>query len=100
LRSSGQLGAVKTVPIIHQDSGRLLKIQSLYKYIFCHNFRPVYSPQRELSQDKGIISWRGQLNFRACNPWKITKYGLLEGLVHKAKSGYTCSLYIYMVEEE
>jgi len=80
-----------------QDSGRLFKIWPVYEY-FVQKFRSVYSPKQELSLDEAMIPWRVRLNFRTYNPGKITKYGVLVGMVCEAVSGYICNMEIYSAE--
>jgi hypothetical protein len=46
-----------------QESGQLFKIWFMYEY-FVKKFRPVYSPNQELSLDKALIPWQGRLKFR------------------------------------
>jgi hypothetical protein len=45
-----------------------------------------------------VLPRQGCLKFRTCNPRKITKYGIVERLVHEAVSGYVCNMYIYTAE--
>jgi len=80
-----------------QDSGRLFKMWPVYEY-FVQKFRSVYSPKQELSLDEAVIPWRGRLKFKAYNPGKITKYGVLVRMVCEAVSGYICNMDIYSAE--
>jgi len=55
---------------------RFYKIRIIL-YTVVNNFRTNYIPDREISLDESMLGWRGRLRFRAHNPGKITKYGLL-----------------------
>jgi hypothetical protein len=66
----------------------------MYEY-FVWKFRPVYSPQQELSLEKAMIPWRGCLKFRTNNPRKITKCGVLVRMVCEAVLDYICNMEIY-----
>jgi hypothetical protein len=61
---------------LKNDSSRLFKTEPVYEYLL-RKFRLVYSPGQELSLDEGMILRRGRLRFRAYNPAKLTKCGIL-----------------------
>jgi len=75
-------------------SGWLFKIWPVYEN-FIQKFRSIYSPKQELSLHEAKIPWWGHLKFRAYNPGKITKYGVLVRMVCEAVSGYICNMEIY-----
>jgi hypothetical protein len=54
------------------DSARLFKIETVYEYLL-QKFRSVYSPEKELSLDEGMIPWSGCLKFQTYNPGKNYK---------------------------
>jgi hypothetical protein len=82
---------------IKTDSSRLFKIETVYEYLL-QKFRSVYSPEKELSLDEGMIPWRGRLRFRTYNPGKITKYGILARMLREAKTGYISNMEIYTAQ--
>ena len=53
-----------------------------------------------MSLDEAMIPWWGRLKFKAYNPGKITKYGVLVRMVCEAVSGYICSMEIYSAERK
>ena len=57
-----------------------------------------YTAQNKNSLDEAMIPWWGCLKFRAYNPGKIRKYGMLVRMVCEVVSGYICNMEIYSAE--
>jgi hypothetical protein len=49
----------------------------------------IYSPKQELSLDEAMIQLQGRLKFRAYNPQKVTKHGVLVRMACEAVLGHT-----------
>ena len=62
------------------NEDRLYKICTILDIVIT-NFRTNYIPDREISLDEGMLGWWGRLRFRVYNPGRITKYGILVGMV-------------------
>jgi len=59
----------------------------------------ILEPVTKLSLHEAMIPWRGHLKFRTYNSWKITKYGVLVGMVCEAVSFFICNIEIYSAEK-
>ncbi|XP_068222159.1 piggyBac transposable element-derived protein 4-like [Palaemon carinicauda] len=55
----------------------------------------MYTPEKHLSLDEGMLKWKGRLNIRTYNPKKPTKYGIKFYFLCESKSGYVLSFDIY-----
>jgi hypothetical protein len=58
----------------------------------------VYSPEQELLPEEGMIPRRGHLRFQIYNPGKITKYGILIGMLCETTTWYISNMEIYAVQ--
>ena len=72
---------------------RFSKVKPLLNY-FLPKFQSIYIPKQEPSLEEAMIKWRGQLRFKNYNPRKLTKYGILLGMVSESETGYICNLEI------
>ncbi|XP_068237096.1 piggyBac transposable element-derived protein 4-like [Palaemon carinicauda] len=57
--------------------------------------KAIYTPEKHLSLDEGMLKWKGRLNIRKYNPKKPTKYGIKFYFLCESKSGYVLSFDIY-----
>ena len=64
-------------------------------HTFQSKFINVYKPQRELSLDESILSWRGRLSFKVYNATNIIKYGFVIRKHCEGKPRYICEFKIY-----
>lgn len=58
-------------------------------------FRNVYSPDRDLSIDEGMVPWKGRLRFKQYIPDKPDRFGMKMYIMSESKSGYICDFDVY-----
>ena len=63
-------------------------------------FKLLYQPQREISIDESIISYKGRLSFLQYMPKKPKKWGMKAWVLADAKSAYTWNWDLYAGKEE
>lgn len=73
---------------------RLFKIRPLLDHLV-NRFRDLFTPDKKLSLDEGMLKWRGRLRFRVYNPMKPTKYGIKSYILADPQTGYCWSMKPY-----
>lgn len=58
-------------------------------------FRTLYRPAREISIDKSMIPYKGQIYFKQYIPSKKARFGIKAFVMAESKSGYVCEIQIY-----
>ncbi|XP_015437541.1 PREDICTED: piggyBac transposable element-derived protein 4-like [Dufourea novaeangliae] len=76
------------------DGNRLFKVQYLIDY-FSKKFEENFNLSQNICIDEGMIPCRGRLMFKTYNLSKITKYGILIGMLCDSASGYISSFTLY-----
>lgn len=86
------------IPRSEEGYSPLQKLGKPYQDILA-NFESVYTPEKNLAVDEGMIPWRGNLNFRVYSPDKPVKYGLKVYMLCDSSNGYCSRLELYTGRE-
>ena len=73
---------------------RLYKIRPLITYLIS-SFKNSYIPDRELSVDESMVSYKGRLSFLQYLPKKPQKWGMKAWVLAESKTGYTWNWDLY-----
>ena len=73
---------------------RLIKVRTLVEY-FINRFQKMYTPEKNLSLDEGIMPHKGRLSFKTYQPKKPESYGVKMYILTEAVSGYVYKFSVY-----
>ena len=82
----------KAIPTDVDD--RLIKVRTLIDYLI-NRFQTVYTPEKNLSLDEGIMPYKGKLSFKTYQPDKPDSYGIRLYILTEAESGYVYKFSVY-----
>ena len=82
----------KSIPKGNKD--KLIHIQTVMEFLQ-EKCRTVYTPQKELSLDEGMLPYKGRLTMKVYSPGKPDKYGLKFYILAEAESGYVLDFSLY-----
>ena len=75
----------------------LYKVRPVLDYIL-NRFKIMYTPQKNISIDEGMMLWKGRLGFKVYCPNKPIKWGLRSYILAESSSGYVYSMKPYSGE--
>ncbi|XP_066457722.1 piggyBac transposable element-derived protein 4-like [Eleutherodactylus coqui] len=85
---------LQALPRTDPNYDRLFKIRPLMTY-FNEIFKTHYTPEKNLSIDESLMSFKGRLRFRQYIPTKRARYGVKLYKLCESETGYTTTFRIY-----
>ena len=77
------------------NEDRLIKVRPLIDF-FLRKFNEVYTPDKQLSVDEGILAFKGRLSFKVYNKDKPNKYGIKLYILAESLTGYVSNYNVYV----